>query len=565
MVVLGVATVVAGVVLRFYCPSALWLDETLSVNISRLPLGQIPAALRQDGSPPLYYVLLHFWMLAFGQGDFAVRALSGVTSVATIPLWWFAGRRLGGRTVAWVTFFLGVTSPFAIYYATATRMYSLMILFGLVGYLCLNRALESPSRGRLVALGLVTTGTLYTHYWGLYIVGVTGIWLLYHLWRHHRGLPERTEAVAVRRCLLAMVLGCVLFVPWAPIFVFQSLHTGTPWAGRAGPVDMLHVFSDFAGTGPWADLLAYLYFGLMVLGVFGRRVGPAARASETGAAVDGAPGPDDLRAAGIEPVGTARSFLARLRWAEDWTLGFAGFGPGGAGAGARRSQPGRGVNLVLQPNGRATPLFAVLVGTILVAIAGSYAADAAFVARYTAIVLPLFLLLIALGVGVLDRPKLVNGTLAVMCVAGLLTGLGNNSQPRTQAVQVAAVLNAEAVPGDMVLMCPDQLGPAVNRLVTVPDLTELTFPRAIAPQRVDWINYKQTIADTNVEAFAQTMVARLRPGHTLWLVWKDNYAGFGADCGDLASWLGLLKGQGANLITANSKYYESENLTRYPT
>ena len=57
--------------------SPLWLDEALSVNIAKLPIGQIPAALRHDGHPPLYYVLLHVWMSVLGSGDVAVRSAVG--------------------------------------------------------------------------------------------------------------------------------------------------------------------------------------------------------------------------------------------------------------------------------------------------------------------------------------------------------------------------------------------------------------------------------------------------------------------------------------------------------
>ena len=74
VVMLGGAALV-GVVLRFYPDTPLWLDEALSVNIARLPVGDIPAALRLDGHPPLYYVLLHGWMAVFGEGNAAVRAL----------------------------------------------------------------------------------------------------------------------------------------------------------------------------------------------------------------------------------------------------------------------------------------------------------------------------------------------------------------------------------------------------------------------------------------------------------------------------------------------------------
>ena len=67
LLILAIGGVLAlGVVLRFVCQSDLWADEVLSVNIAKLPISQIPAALRHDGSPPLYYLLLHVWMRMFG-------------------------------------------------------------------------------------------------------------------------------------------------------------------------------------------------------------------------------------------------------------------------------------------------------------------------------------------------------------------------------------------------------------------------------------------------------------------------------------------------------------------
>ena len=69
-----VVATVAGTIARFATTSHLWLDEALTVNIARLPLSQIPTALRQDGHPPLFYFLLHGWMAVAGQSDVAVRA-----------------------------------------------------------------------------------------------------------------------------------------------------------------------------------------------------------------------------------------------------------------------------------------------------------------------------------------------------------------------------------------------------------------------------------------------------------------------------------------------------------
>jgi uncharacterized membrane protein len=63
-----------------------WIDEGLSVGIADRPAGDIPGTLRQDGSPPLYYLLLHGWMRVFGRGETATHLLSLVIALTTIPL-----------------------------------------------------------------------------------------------------------------------------------------------------------------------------------------------------------------------------------------------------------------------------------------------------------------------------------------------------------------------------------------------------------------------------------------------------------------------------------------------
>ncbi len=176
LLVVGAVTVVAlGIALRFVASSDMWLDEALTLNISRLPLGQIHGALRRDGAPPLYYYLLHFWSGAFGSSDTAVRALSGVLSCATLPFIWLAGRRLGGKTVAAGALVLVATSPFAVRYATENRMYALVGLLTAAGLVALQQVFRRRTAANVVAVALLTGLLLYTHYWALYLVGVTGL------------------------------------------------------------------------------------------------------------------------------------------------------------------------------------------------------------------------------------------------------------------------------------------------------------------------------------------------------------------------------------------------------
>jgi uncharacterized membrane protein len=262
----------AGIALRFVQRSDLWLDEALSVNIARLPMGDIPDALRADGHPPLYYALLHVWMLVAGDGDGAVRALSGLLSLAALPLAWLAGRRLAGDAGGVGLLVLLASSPYAIRYATEARMYSLAILLVLVGWLAVDAALRAPGPARLVAVAVVSGLLLLTHYWAIWLLGAVVLLLGLKAWRERPGSPARRVAMAV-------LAGGVLFAPWLPVMLHQAQHTGTPWGTPSRPPAALATtLLNFGGDAPnealllatWLAILALL--GLLATGTDARRL-----------------------------------------------------------------------------------------------------------------------------------------------------------------------------------------------------------------------------------------------------------------------------------------------------
>ena len=454
------AVVVAGVVARFVALSHLWLDEALTVNISRLSLRDLPQALRHDGSPPLYYVLLHGWMRLFGTGTIAVRALSGVCSVACLPLAWRVGRRLGGRTVATAVLVLLALSPFAIQYATEARMYSLAMLLVLAGGLALANLLEQPTLGRSIAVALLTGALLLTHYYALYTVATVGAVLLWQAWRGE-------EPAAGRQALAAMAAGGLLFLPWVPVLLYQSAHTGAPWGatgrGLRTVVDTLGVLvSGYRDAGPFPLLLAE---GLIVLAVFGRAVG--------------------RRRFEIDMVGR---------------------------------EPAR-------------TLAVITFGSLFLAVVVSFVTGQAYAPRYASVVFPGVILLVALGVASFGDARLRVTALVVLSALGLVGVQPIMAYERTQAAGVARQLRAKAVPGDVVAYCPDQLGPSVSRLLPNDlDVTQFTYPKAGDPKIVDWVDYAKTIRHTPVLPFAQMLLDRAGPANSVWLVWSMGYKSLGKRC-----------------------------------
>src|SRR5690606_2555122 len=156
---------------------------------------------------------LHYWMELFGDGDVAVRALSGVLSVASLPLAGVAGHRLAGAAGARWAVVVTALSPYVVRYATETRMYSLVMLLVLVGYLLVVDALERPTAPRLAGTWLVSGLLLLTHYWAFYLVAGVVVALALRAWREPAtrpatGRPEAADGAGgrlvlprLRRCL----------------------------------------------------------------------------------------------------------------------------------------------------------------------------------------------------------------------------------------------------------------------------------------------------------------------------------------------------------------------------
>src|SRR3954452_1972554 len=163
--------------------SAYWIGEGLSVGIGSPPVLDIPGLLLQDGSPPLYYMLLHIWMGWFGTSEFATQSMSAVIGVLCVPAAFWAGNVTMGRRVAWAAALLTAINPFLTIHAYEARMYALIILLGILasGAFVLafvqRRARWRPVFGVLLAL------MLYTHNWALFFGAACAVAFAWLWWK----------------------------------------------------------------------------------------------------------------------------------------------------------------------------------------------------------------------------------------------------------------------------------------------------------------------------------------------------------------------------------------------
>lgn len=225
--VLLIGLAVASVLLRTRAmDTSYWIDEGIATGIARYPLTDIPHVLLQDGSPPLYYMLLHIWESWFGTGEFATRSLSLVAATLTIPVAFLFAWRIAGARAAWIAAVLAAGHPFLTYYAQETRMYALVSLEALILAGSLVLVFTQRER-RAIPLGILAAASmLYSHNWGIFAVAASFAAAVFVVLI---GPKDQRRASVIDGAILYGAVG-LLYLPWVPSLLEQARTTGAPWS-----------------------------------------------------------------------------------------------------------------------------------------------------------------------------------------------------------------------------------------------------------------------------------------------------------------------------------------------
>jgi hypothetical protein len=203
---------------------SLWLDEGASYAFALLSPGALVArTFSSEPNPPLYYLLLHGWVGGAGTSEYALRYLSLLPGVLTVALTYRLGLALVGRPAAVAAALLTAANPYLIWYAQEARMYALLGCLATATLLAVHRAAQRPTRPAWAIFGLLLLATLYSHFYGLFVLLVCGLYLLV-AW------PDR----ALRRAeaALALIIPFLLYLPWLVAVLQHGDHGG--WRTPAG-------------------------------------------------------------------------------------------------------------------------------------------------------------------------------------------------------------------------------------------------------------------------------------------------------------------------------------------
>lgn len=298
--------------------------------------------------------------------------------------------------------------------------------------------------------------------------------------------------------LAALVVGCVAFLPWVPTLLYQNAHTGTPWAAPSRPTVAL---SD-----------SLVDFGA---GRFGEKA------------------------------------LVAILLSIAFLLGLFG----------RGSSPST-IMLELRTRMQVRRETIVAAGTFVIGSAIAYGTSSAFASRYAAVVFIPVMVVVAAGPTRFVGRWVRFGAVAVLVGALSIGAVMNMSYDRSQMRVIGPAISAAIGPNDVVVVCPDQLGPALDR--TLPDGTRvLSYPDGGDGRFVDWVDYPQRNAASDPQAFAATALAAAGPKGTVWLVWSVSYRTLEAKCIELNAALSAARPPQMLVAEDGDRWFEHASLSRF--
>lgn len=180
---------------------AIWWDESLSVYRATRDLGTILSntiviqnVVTVDTLPQLYFIFLYPLVRAFGTSEFALRFLSVLANVATIPLIYALARRWFSSSLGLLAALLAGLSPFYIAYSQEARPYALVLFWSTLAIYALTRTfngnLRSDAFRWMIVYIVAAVASLYTHYYSIFLIPFHVVLIAILIW-HRSAWRER--------------------------------------------------------------------------------------------------------------------------------------------------------------------------------------------------------------------------------------------------------------------------------------------------------------------------------------------------------------------------------------
>jgi uncharacterized membrane protein len=259
--ILLISVLLIGIGIRMYKLGShnLWFDEDLSLHIAQSK----NLFSYTKPNPPLYFLLLSFWIKFMGISEFALRLLSVFFGIGSIYLSYKIGKLFFDRSIGLMSALIISISPIHIWYSQEARGYTLSVFLIMATTYYFILALKENKHCLWVNFILLLSLSVYTNYFSFLIIISTGTVIIFL--KNYRRL--------LKRWLLICFSVAILFSPWVFSFLRDALAVKSNfWLSKPSLQSLLVTLENFNvgyNAAQGAHLASvFIYFPLLILGAF---------------------------------------------------------------------------------------------------------------------------------------------------------------------------------------------------------------------------------------------------------------------------------------------------------
>jgi mannosyltransferase len=171
----------------------LWRDELSSWSFASRPVPELVMIVHHSDASQLgYYLVLHYWIAAFGDSVFAMRLLSVLAMAVAAACVTLIGRRLADQRAGLLAGLVFALVPSVSRFAQEARFYALEVLVAMIATLALLRAMDRPDPRRWALYGASMALLGYLDLVALCLLAAHAAGVVLR-WRTDRDEPAKNE------------------------------------------------------------------------------------------------------------------------------------------------------------------------------------------------------------------------------------------------------------------------------------------------------------------------------------------------------------------------------------
>lgn len=200
------------------------IDEPFSIYHSQAKIFEIFRMLPNENNPPLFFILLHFWIKLFGASPIAVRSLPMIFSSLAVIFVYGIGKINYSKVLGLGAALIYTFSNLNMFHAHDTRVYTLFVLLAVMSMHYFFLYIKKVNIKYLILFSIANVLLIYSHFFGFFILILQALCVL---------VIKELRKKIFKNFLLSILIEFIAYLPYLYIFTTRFLlSSGGTWVPK---------------------------------------------------------------------------------------------------------------------------------------------------------------------------------------------------------------------------------------------------------------------------------------------------------------------------------------------